>query len=257
MSAVNWNDVFQLPQAALAGDRRIPKTVLTKQALLTKTEQKVLDKVRKLTHFATVQKSTTYIPSHVDENYDIQSILMLQCEMADSTAYSEVARLLHKSFPNPTVILFDGPKDVCISVAIKRKSLAEKGAIVVDIVESTGGFSLSDESYKPFLDSLVFDKLSQQDLLVFLNDLTWDVRLSHGIQAIGFYPQCPEHDRDKLSNLIEQYEALTTKITSIIQQRKTNKDLTLNESAHLRIELRGLEQEKEGVSKEIKEVCNG
>ena len=43
MRGFDWNDVFCLPDAALAGDRRIPKTVLTRQAQLTKTEQKVLD----------------------------------------------------------------------------------------------------------------------------------------------------------------------------------------------------------------------
>lgn len=257
MTTFNWNDIFQLPATAFAGDRRIPKTVLTKQALLTKTEQKTLDKVRKLVHFATVQKSTTRIPSHVDENYDIQSILILQCEMADSAAYGEVAHLLHKCFPNPTVILFDGPKEVCISVATTRNSLAEKGAIVVDAVESTGGFPLADKAYKPFLDSLAFNEMSQQDLLAFVNDLTWHVILSHGIQAVGFYPQCPEHEREALSKLIEQYDDVASEIASIVQQRKTNKELTLNESAHLRIRMRELEQDQEIVSKMIKEVCNG
>lgn len=54
MSGVDWNGVLRLPDAALAGDRRIPKTVLAKQAMLTKTEQRRLDKVARLEHFATV-----------------------------------------------------------------------------------------------------------------------------------------------------------------------------------------------------------
>lgn len=64
MSGVDWNGILHLPDAALAGDRRIPKTVLVKQAMLTKIEQKRLDKVARLEHFATVQKSTTRIPPH-------------------------------------------------------------------------------------------------------------------------------------------------------------------------------------------------
>lgn len=54
MSGVDWNGILRLPDAALAGCRRIPKTVLVKQAMLTKTEQKRLDKVARLEHFATV-----------------------------------------------------------------------------------------------------------------------------------------------------------------------------------------------------------
>ena len=48
MSGIDWNGILRLPEAALAGCRRIPKTVLVKQAMLTKTEQKRLDKVARL-----------------------------------------------------------------------------------------------------------------------------------------------------------------------------------------------------------------
>ena len=95
MRGFDWNDVFCLPDAALAGDRRIPKTVLTRQAQLTKTEQKVLDRVAALTHFATVQKSTTRIAPVQDDEHDIQSVLILRCELSRGAAYAEVARLVH------------------------------------------------------------------------------------------------------------------------------------------------------------------
>ena len=71
MSGVDWNGILRLPDAALAGDRRIPKTVLVKQAMLTKTEQKRLDKVARLEHFATVQKSTTRIPPYGDDRRNV------------------------------------------------------------------------------------------------------------------------------------------------------------------------------------------
>ena len=132
MRDFEWNDVLRLPDAALAGDRRIPKTVLTRQAQLSKTEQKVLDRVGVLAHFATVQKSTTRILPAVDEEHDIQSVLFLRCELSRGAAYAEVARLVHKCFPNPTVILFGGEGEACVSVATTRKSLAEQGATIID-----------------------------------------------------------------------------------------------------------------------------
>ena len=57
--SMRWNDIFQLPDAALAGDKRVPKTMLVAQAALTKHEQKTLDKMRRLEHFATATKATT------------------------------------------------------------------------------------------------------------------------------------------------------------------------------------------------------
>lgn len=85
MSGIDWNGILRLPEAALAGCRRIPKTVLVKQAMLTKTEQKRLDKVARLEHFATVQKSTTRIPPYEDDERNVQSVVFLRCEMTAGT----------------------------------------------------------------------------------------------------------------------------------------------------------------------------
>ena len=105
MSGIDWNGILRLPEAALAGCRRIPKTVLVKQAMLTKTEQKRLDKVARLEHFATVQKSTTRIPPYEDDERNVQSVVFLRCEMTAGTmAVAEVAELVHKCFPNPTAL---------------------------------------------------------------------------------------------------------------------------------------------------------
>lgn len=256
MSGRDWNAVFKLPQTALADSRRIPKTVLVKQALLTKTEQKVLDKVRRLELFATVQKSTTRISPYVDEGRDIQSVLFLRCEMARSEAFGEVAALLHKCFPNPTVILFEGPDSACISVAVTRKSLAEKGAVVVDTVRSTGRFSPDDESYGPFLDSLAFEGLSQENLLAFLGDIDWNVRLSRAIGSVGFMPVCDPRDRQRLEALLASQNELTERLADA-RRRHGDKNLTLNESARVRMEMKGLERELGTVAGQIKELCHG
>ena len=132
MSGIDWNGILRLPEAALAGCRRIPKTVLVKQAMLTKTEQKRLDKVARLEHFATVQKSTTRIPPYEDDERNVQSVVFLRCEMTAGTmAVAEVAELVHKCFPNPTVLLVEAGGCACISVALTRRSQAEQGATVV------------------------------------------------------------------------------------------------------------------------------
>lgn len=152
MSGVDWNGILRLPDAALAGDRRIPKTVLVKQAMLTKTEQKRLDKVARLEHFATVQKSTTRIPPYEDDDYNVQSVVFLRCEMTVGTmAVAEVAELVHKCFPNPTVLLIEAGGCVCVSVALTRKSQAEQGATVVDRTEATGAFDPAVRDMRPSL----------------------------------------------------------------------------------------------------------
>ena len=83
--SVEWNDIFRLPSATLAG-RRVPKTALTRNAYLTRPEQRALDKVSFIEHWATVQKSSTRIPPHIDEERDIQAVVFLRCELTGRSA---------------------------------------------------------------------------------------------------------------------------------------------------------------------------
>lgn len=257
MSGIDWNGILRLPDAALAGDRRIPKTVLVKQAMLTKTEQKRLDKVACLEHFATVQKSTTRIPPYEDDEHDVQSIIFLRCEMAAGTmAVAEVAELVHKCFPNPTVLLIEANGRTCVSVALTRKSQAEHGATVVDRIESTGAFDPDRPEYADFLDTLAFGRLSQGDLWEYLLDMARAVALSRAIGGLGFYPSCPAQDREKLIVLTSRYEELGASIKRL-RERRRSKDITLNESAKLRMEMKEEERRQRAVADEIKEICNG
>ena len=257
MSGVDWSGILRLPDAALAGGRRIPKEVLVKQAMLTKTEQKRLDKVVRLEHFATVQKSTTRIPPYEDDERNVQSIVFLRCEMAPGTmAVAEVAELMHKCFPNPTVLLIEAGGRACVSVALTRKSQAEQGATVVDRIEATGAFDPGRSEYAEFLGALAFVRLSQGDLWEYLLDMVRVVALSRAIGGLGFYPSCPAQDREKLIVLTARYDELGASVKRL-RERRWSKDITLNESAKLRMEMKEEERRLRAVTDEIREICNG
>lgn len=252
MSGVDWNGILRLPEAALAGGRRIPKTVLAKQAMLTKTEQKRLDKVARLEHFGTVQKSTTRIPPYEDDERNVQSIVFLRCEMTAGTM--AVAELVHKCFPNPTVLLVEASSSACVSVALTRKSQAEQGATVVDSIEATGAFDPGRPGYAPFLDALDFAKLPQDDLLAYLQGIAWAVRLSRSITSLGFYPICADRNREQLGKLIARSDALAREVSGN-RQRRRDRGLSLNESAKLRVDAKRLEAEFDSVMGLIKSIC--
>lgn len=252
----SWESALKLPEAAYAGNRRIPKAMLVRQALLTKTEQKTLDKVKLLTHFATVQKSTARILPLVDEGHDIQSVLFLRCELDASEAYADIARLIHKCFPNPTVILFGGFEGACISVAVTRKSHAEQGAIVIERTESTGRFFPGDEAYGPFWDAIAFARLPQDNLLNYVEEIAWNIQLSRALGTLGFYPTCVEVDRPKLMSLVKKNNEKQKQIEDAFWRRRWEKDLTLNETAKLRIQEKKLKQEQDLIAKQIKEICH-
>lgn len=252
---VSWQDIFELPDAAYAGGRRIPKTVLTRRGMLTKREQRTLDKMARLEHFAAVSQGTTQILPRVDESYDIQSVILLRCVMAkDSQAVAEVAGILHKCFSNPTVLLQESDDSVAISVALTRRSHAERGATVVYQVESTGLFDPKDARHASFLDAIAFDQLPQGDLLSYLDALAVCVRLSRASEPLGFYPCCSLGDQEHLLELVSTYETQQRELDALNEQRR-DKDTSPNESAHLRMQIRNVEHQRDRMIESIRELC--
>lgn len=167
-----------------------------------------------------------------------------------------MARLIHKCFPNPTVILFDGEGEACVSVALTRKSLAEQGVTVVDRIEATGAFDPRSELYAGLLDALAFDALPQVNLLSYLEGLAAAVTLAKAVDSLGFYPVCAPQDRERLFALVSEKNELDSTIADLRKQRR-DKDASLNDSAHLRIEIKRLEKEAANLTNQIKETCHG
>ena len=252
--SVEWNDIFRLPSAALAG-RRVPKTALMRNARLTRLEQRALDKVSFIEHWATVQKSSTRIPPHVDEERDIQAVVFLRCELTGrSAAYAELARVIHPCFPNPTVLLFENGGEVCLSCAVTRMSQAERGATVVEDVTSTGGFDPADPLYASLLADLALDRMPQGDLYEYVRELSWLLRLGRLVGSLGFYPSCAPAHRARLLELSSERDRLAVECSSI-EGRRRDRHMTLNETAKLRMRQRELERKIEETLNEIKEIC--
>ena len=85
--------------------------------------------------------------------------------------------------------------------------------------------------------------------------MAWAVRLSRAVPSLGFYPACAERDRERLEALIAERDEAAAKVADL-KLRRRDRDLTLNESAKLRMELKGCEKELACVSVAIKEICH-
>lgn len=257
MTDFNWNDILQLPQDTLINNVRIPKTVFAKQANLTKKEQKVLDKVAHIEQFAVLKKANTYMAPVINDNYDVQSIAFLRCTMRDSQAFAEVANLIHKSIPNPTVVLIDTDYELFLSASITRKSQAEHNAVVLESISSSNHISRADKSQplEDFYRALAYSKLSQENLLDFIGDLAWQIQLSRMASDLGYYPQCEIEDRPTLRSLVVKKNTFQSQINALVAQRRVS-TISLNESAKLRVQEHKLRQEFDTVMNSIQRLCN-
>lgn len=256
---VSWNDILKLPEGALAGERRVPKTQLAEQARLAKASAasiKLLDKLRDVRFFASLNKSNSRILPVKDNAYNIESVIFLTCGLNPTTRIAEALRMVHGCFPNPTVILAEGFANpgIAVTVALRRKSLAEHGAFVTEKIYSSGLFKAESPEYAPYLERLSFATLPQTTLLDYLTALGDRTLLARSVKALGFYPICKDADAGLLMGHVKAMNALTSKINELNDARKS-KDATLADTTKLRIEMRKLEQQRESVMDEIKEIC--
>ena len=254
MTNFNWNTIFTLPENALAGDRRITKEALLRNASLSASDRRLLKKIKSLTHFAVVQKTTTRIPVFVNEERDIQSIIFLRCELIDSAINRKLARILHNCFPNPTVIIFEYHSEAHISAAITRRSRAKTGTSIVDTIDSTEVFRIHDEMMRPFLNSLAFDAVPQENLKEYLSAIKRNIKLSHLIHSLGFFPSCSQSKSCELVDLANLHNELSSKIDSSIRARRANSNLA--ETTLMRCREEELKERLSTVIEKIKELCN-
>lgn len=254
-----WNDILKLPEGALAGGKRVPKTQLAEQAKLAKASAasiKLLDKLRDIRFFASLTKSNSHIQPVKNDAYDIESIIFLTCGLNSTTGITEALRMAHGCFPNPTVILAEGHANpgAAVSIALRRKSLSEHGAFVTERVYASGLFDAGKTEYAPYLERLSLATLPQTTLLDYLTAFGDRTLLARSVRVLGFYPICKDADAELLMRHVGTMNELTSKIGELQDARKS-KDATLADTTKLRVEMRKLEQRRASVMGEIKEIC--
>lgn len=113
-----------------------------------------------------------------------------------------------------------------------------------------------DAVYSFFLEALAFERLPQDDLLAYLRALSQAVQLCRTVGSLGFYPQCAPQNRGRILVLIEEYNRRASVIRQLKERRRA-KDVSLNESAKLRMQMRDEERKQAAIAAEIREMCDG
>lgn len=254
---VEWNQYLQLPESTLQS-KRIPKTVLVERAGLSKKEQKTLSALRELRSYAVIGKSNTGILPHVDGTYDIQAVIYLDCILTSWDGIGELAMILHRAFPNPTVLLMrtaDPLDGRMLSVALKRRNLAEDNAAVVETVDATDAIDPMDTSVAAFWNSIRYDALPQNDLLDYVYGMQ-DAVLFRNVQPrLGFMPKPGLIHRAEARDELVRLKRLDAEIAGLAAKRK-GKDVTFGESTEIRVIESGKKEEAQTIVDHIKELCH-
>lgn len=207
---------MDLPESALLG-KRVFKKLFHENAALTAADKKALSKdVDTITWQYTLKPATIPVAAYEDEEREYLEIAIIECVLNERRNAARIAEVIHRAIPYPVVLVLhhrdgEGASAVAVSVAHKRMSRAERGAVVAEDFLQTPWLSEQDTlpAQAEFLRHLRLGTLQQTHFLALYTALVARVLAVVAATMTGRYElkeAVPEADRRRR---LERCRALT------------------------------------------------
>ncbi len=166
-------DSMAIPEACQLG-KRVFKKLFHENARLGATDKKAFrEDIDTITWQYTLKPSTIPIQAYEDKHREYLEVAVLQVNLKTQRRTSRIAEVVHRAIPYPLVIVFALEPVCALSVAHKRFSQAEKGAVVAEDLHLTDWIDLSvpTQIQKDFLVSLAMSTLPHTHFFAFYSAL--------------------------------------------------------------------------------------
>jgi len=162
-----------IPDACYLG-KRVFKTLFHEHAVLGSTDKKAFaEDINTITWQYMLKPSTIPIQPYTDDQREYLEIAILQVDLKTLRRTSRIVEIIHRAIPYPLVIVLVSEAGIALSLAHKRLSQAEKGAIVAEDFLTTDWINLAAPTpvQEAFLTSLVLSGLPHTHFLAFYSAL--------------------------------------------------------------------------------------
>ena len=166
-------DKLAIPDTCHLG-KRVFKKLFHENAKLGVTDKKALrDDIDTVTWAYTLKPNTIPILAYRDDQREYDELALLQVDLKTLNRTGRIAEIIHRAIPYPLVVVFVFGATFAISLAHKRFSQAEKGAIVAEEFVTTGWIDMASPTpvQQAFLDSLAVPNLPQTHFFTFYSAL--------------------------------------------------------------------------------------
>lgn len=119
-----------------------------------------------------------------------------------------------------------------------------------------GTLDADDPQTRATLEGFSFGVLPQENLLTYIREMLWRIRLVRASQTLDFCLGYNEKDKKSLFLLLAEVERLGREASELARARQ-DRELLLNEQMKLRIRLKNVENKCDHTIAEIKELCSG
>lgn len=132
MTPADFYKAMALPDECLLG-KRVFKKLFHENAKLTAADTRALSRdVETISWQYTLKPSTVPVSTYVGDEHEYLEIALIEAALTERRTASRIAEVIHRAIPYPLVTVFAHDGGVAISVAHKRMSHAERGAVVAE-----------------------------------------------------------------------------------------------------------------------------
>jgi hypothetical protein len=234
-------------------EQRVPKKLLLEQGAPTAADKRrIQDGIDEVTWFAALKPTNVGVPAYRDEVREYLEIAVIGAVLRESARASRLAELLHRAIPYPVVLIAAGGDSVSLSLAHKRWSQGEAGAVVIEEMRGTAAFrpDTPSECEAAFLASLGLSGLHARDLFTlyqgWLDRVTaLDAAVITGTFALPESAQRAAARRDALA----AYDRLKREIANLRAQAQ--KETQMNRRVELNLAIKRFEGELTEIRKAL------
>lgn len=232
------------PAASHLGKRVFKKLFLENASLAAADKKAFKDDVESVIWQYTLKPSTIPIKPYTDDTREYLEVAVLEVVMRSQRPCKRLAEAIHRSIPYPLLLAFSCQTACSLSLAPKRFSQAEKGALVAEEYFTTGWINLQKPSTveQAFLESLPLSGLPHTHFYAFYSSLldrfvAYNCALLNGEFRIDHQTITPEERKKGL----EACHALEGRITEF--KASLRKETQFNRKVELNTQIKQLEQQ--------------
>ena len=205
------------PEASV--DRRVPKMLLIENgAFASGDRRRIREGIDELRWLAALKPATVGIAGYRDAEREYLEIAVLRLKLRTAANSDRLVELVHRAVPYPVVLIVWRDGLPAVSLAHKRRSLAEAEATVVDgeITTAWVDSDVSDESRGAFCDSLALMCQRRESLHAVYQGWMESVQAYRAAKITGAFSLPPSRaeaaSRDAALRELGSLSALITKL---------------------------------------------
>jgi hypothetical protein len=217
-------------------DQRVPKKLLLEQGAPTAADKRhIQDGIEEVIWVAALKPTNIGVPAFRDEARDYLEIAVLTAMFRDAAKATRLTELIHRAIPYPVVLVSVQGDDVSLSLAHKRWSQGETGAVVIEDLLRTVPLRTAPPAANEvaFLRSLALSGLPTRDLYAlyqgWLDRVTaLEAAAITGAFALPASPEGAAARRDALATYVKLQRDIAGLRAQAGKEKQMNRRVELN-----------------------------